>query len=121
MQKKLTRVALLIAILSCVASQATLLHSQDAPKRIEISAKKFSYTPGEITLKKGQPVTLVLKSEDVPHGLSLRDFNVNLKVGAGKTVEANFTPNKTGDFTAHCSVFCGSGHGSMALKFHVVD
>lgn len=121
MQKKWTRVALLIAILLCVASQARLLHSQDAPKRIEITAKKFSYTPGEITLKKGQPVVLVLKSEDVPHGLSFRDFNVNIKVGAGKTIEAHFTPDKTGDFTGHCSVFCGSGHGSMALKLHVVD
>jgi cytochrome c oxidase subunit 2 len=122
MQKKWARVAALsIAIFLCIASQTRLLQSQDAPKRIEVTARKFSFTPGEITLKKGQPVILVLKSEDVSHGLSFRDFNVNIKAGAGKTAEAQFTPDKTGDFTGHCSVFCGSGHGSMTLKLHVVE
>lgn len=102
------------------AITATPVRAQVAPKRIEITAKRFNYTPGEITVKKGQPVVLVLKSEDVGHGLRIREFGVNLKVERGGTAEARFTPGKTGDFTGHCSVFCGSGHGSMTFKLHVV-
>jgi cytochrome c oxidase subunit 2 len=97
-----------------------LAWSQAKPQRIEISAKRFSYSPGEITVKKGQPVTIVLKSQDVAHGLRLRDFGVNIRVKAGGTGEATFTPDKVGDFTGHCSVFCGSGHGSMTFTVHVV-
>lgn len=121
MQKKWTCAAMVLALTLSIPSLVMPSRAQDAPNRVEITAKKFSFNPGEITLKKGQPVVLVLKSEDVPHGISFRDFNVNIKVGAGKTVEAHFTPDKTGDFTGHCSVFCGSGHGSMTLKLHVVN
>ena len=85
------------------------------------TAKRFAFTPAEITLKKGQPVVLVLKSIDVAHGLRFRDLNVEVKVGAGGTAQVEFTPQKTGDFVGHCFVFCGSGHGSMMLTMHVVD
>ncbi len=103
---------------SCFATQAL---AEVAPRRIEIIAKRFAFQPGGITLKKGQPVVIVLKSVDVPHGLRFRDLNVSLKVGAGGTSEVEFTPQKTGDFVGHCYVFCGSGHGSMVLTIHVIE
>ena len=93
----------------------------EEPKRIEITAKRFSYEPGEITLKKGQPVVLVIKSLDVTHGLRVRELNVDAKIPVGAPNEVKLTPQKTGDFVAHCSVFCGPNHGSMALKIHVVQ
>jgi cytochrome c oxidase subunit 2 len=100
---------------------ATMARAQDAPRRIEITAKRFTFQPGDITLRKGQPVVIVLKSADVAHGIRFRDLNVAVKVDAGGTGEVQFTPQKTGNFVGHCYVFCGSGHGSMALTLHVVD
>lgn len=91
------------------------------PRRIEITAKRFSFDPGELTLKKGEPVVLVLKSVDVAHGLRVRELGVDVKVGKGATTEVQFTPEKTGNFVGHCSVFCGGGHGSMKLTLHVVE
>ena len=96
-------------------------HAENAPRHIEVTAKRFAFVPAEITLKKGEPVDLVLKSADVPHGLRFRELNVDVKVSKGGTSEVHFTPNLTGTFVGHCSVFCGSGHGSMALKLHVVN
>lgn len=86
-----------------------------------MTAKRFVFEPAEITLKRGQAVDLVLTSKDVSHGLRVRELGVDLKVSKGGTSEVHFTPNKTGVFVAHCSVFCGSGHGSMKLTLHVVD
>jgi len=94
--------------------------AQTHPQRIEITAKKFAFAPGEITVKKGQPVELVLKSADVGHGLRIRDLNVDMKVKAGGETEVTFTPDKVGDFVGHCSVFCGQGHGKMTFIVHVV-
>jgi cytochrome c oxidase subunit II len=91
------------------------------PRRIEITAKRFSFDPGELTLKKGEPVVLALKSVDVAHGLRFRELGVEVKAGKGATGEVQFTPEKTGDFVGHCSVFCGGGHGSMKLTLHVVE
>jgi cytochrome c oxidase subunit 2 len=95
--------------------------AESEPRRIEVTAKRFGFEPGEITLKKGQPVVLVLKSADVPHGLRFRELNVDVKVPKGGTGEVEFTPELTGDFAGHCSVFCGTGHGSMMLTLHVVE
>jgi cytochrome c oxidase subunit 2 len=93
----------------------------DAPRRIDVSVKKFAYTPAEITVKKGEPVVLILTSEDVTHGLKFKELNLNTKVDKGKPSELAFTPDKAGDFVGHCSVFCGSGHGSMTLTLHVTE
>jgi cytochrome c oxidase subunit 2 len=95
--------------------------AQDAPVRVEVTAKRFTFTPGEITLKKGVPVVLVLKSADVAHGLRFKELGVEVKAGKGQTSEVPFTPNKTGDFVGQCSVFCGLGHGGMKLTLHVVE
>jgi cytochrome c oxidase subunit 2 len=122
MKRKFMLLTLLVGVLATPVFIVPTARAQAAaPKRIVIIAKRFSYDPGEITLKKGQPVVLVLKSADVGHGLRFRDFNINIKIKAGGTEEVQFTPDKTGDFIGHCSVFCGSGHGSMTLKLHVVE
>jgi cytochrome c oxidase subunit 2 len=110
-------VAIWIAALLSVQT----IHAQTAPRQIEVTAKRFDFAPAEITVKKGEPVVIVLKSADVAHGLRFRDLGVNVKVDKGKTGELSFTPKKTGDFVGQCSVFCGSGHGKMKLTLHVVD
>lgn len=96
-------------------------HSQPAPRRIEVHAKRFSFQPNEITVKKGEPVLLVLTTEDVAHGLRFRQLNVDIKAQKGQPGQTQFTPEMTGDFVGHCSTFCGSGHGSMTLTLHVVE
>jgi cytochrome c oxidase subunit II len=93
----------------------------DTPKHISVSVKKFAYTPAEITLKKGEPVVLLLTTEDVTHGLKFKELDLNTKFSKGKPAELAFTPDKAGDFVGHCSVFCGSGHGSMTLTLHVTE
>lgn len=95
--------------------------TSSAPRRIEITARRFTYNPDAITLKKDETVLLVLKSEDVSHGLRLRELGLDLKTSKDKPAEMEFTPRKAGDFVGHCSVFCGAKHGSMKITFHVVE
>jgi len=91
------------------------------PRRIDVTAKRFEFSPAEITLKKGEPVALVLKSADVAHGIRFKELGVEAKVAKGQTSELAFTPAKTGTFIGQCSVFCGAGHGGMKLTLHVVE
>ena len=109
----------------CLATLSLVLsgfsQAPDAPRRVEVSVKKFAYSPAEVTVKKGEPVVLVLTTEDVSHGLKFKELNLNSKIEKGKPSELAFTPDKTGDFVGHCSVFCGSGHGSMTLTLHVTE
>lgn len=114
---------LLVTIVAILWAAVFINHStaQPAPRTIEVTASRFSFNPREITLKKDQPVVLVLKSTDVAHGLRFRELNQEIKINKGGTAEMRFTPTKTGDFVGHCSVFCGSGHGGMTLTLHVEE
>jgi cytochrome c oxidase subunit 2 len=121
LKRRLTLLALLgIVFVNGICSDF-LAWGQASPRTITVTAHRFTFTPNEITLTKGEPVVLVLKSEDVGHGLDIRDLNVQMKVAAHGTAQVQFTPEKTGDFLAHCMVFCGPGHGSMTFKLHVVN
>ena len=93
----------------------------DDVKVSRITAKKFDFTPNELTVKKGVPVVLELTSTDRVHGFSLPDFKLTAKIEPGKVTRVTFTPDRTGEFTFSCNIFCGSGHEDMAGRLIVTD
>ena len=72
------------AMLVAVQLFASAPTAERAPRRIEVTAKRFEFTPGQITLKKGEPVVLVLTSADIPHGIRFKELGVEGKVGKGE-------------------------------------
>src|SRR5580698_8367414 len=120
-KQKFSSKPIFAAVLTALLSLVLSANAQSAPRRIEVSAKRFNFTPNDLTLKKGQPVVLVLKSEDATHGIRIKELGVDFKAAKGQTSEFPFTPDKTGDFAVHCSTFCGSGHGTMMFTIHVVS
>lgn len=96
-------------------------YASGVPRRVEITARRFTYVPDVVTLKKGETVLLVLETADVAHGLRIRELGLDLKTSKNKPAEMVFTPRKTGDFVGHCSVFCGAKHGTMKITFHIVE
>jgi len=92
-----------------------------AEREIHITAKKFDFTPDTITLKKGEPVVLVISSQDRNHGFNLRGFGIRADINPGGTARIRFTPNKTGRFTFSCDVFCGDGHEDMTGTIVVTE
>ncbi len=94
------------------------VHADDIPV-VEITAKRFSFTPDKITLKKGQSVKLRLHSEDVTHGFFLRPLKLDEEIPAGQTIEVTLTPQVAGSFTTICDHFCGANHGNMNMTIVV--
>jgi cytochrome c oxidase subunit 2 len=121
MKFKLTMALTMTAILTVLIFAALSGHAQAPKKSIAVTASRFKYEPSEITLKKGEPVVLVFTTADVQHGISFKDLQLQVKVGKGGPTAITFTPTRTGEFVGTCSVFCGSGHGSMTLTLHVVE
>ena len=81
---------------------------------IEVVAKKFEFVPGEIQVKRGEPVTLQFTAPEVPMGFNLADFNLRADIVPGKVTTVQLTADKTGTFTFLCDVFCGTGHEDMS-------
>src|SRR6266568_9053514 len=87
------------------------------PRVITIAAKRFEFSPGEVRLKKGEPVTIRIASADVTHGMYMKALGIDAEIKSGKTTEVTITPQATGRFSAICDDFCGSGHGNMHMDF----
>lgn len=105
------------------APRATAALEQDAPaggpRVIPITAKRFNFSPAQITVKKGETVTLHLTSEDVTHGFYLKPLKIDEVIEPGKPTDVTITPQATGSFTTICDHFCGSGHGNMHMTIVV--
>src|SRR5215510_14767783 len=112
---------IVIALIGGVTNDSVVEPGRSVDKTIQITAKKFEFTPGEITVKKGEPVALEIKSEDVNHGFNLPDFGVRGDVKPGSVLRLRFTPDKTGQFTFTCDIFCGSGHEEMSGTLTVTE
>ncbi len=110
-----------IFLLACLVIPAKAEGEPPAQKEIKIVMKKFTFAPKSLTLRKGEPVKLVVTSEDVNHGLAIDEFNLDLRVPAKQTKTLDFTPDKAGAFTIYCSVVCGDGHPEMTGELIVTD
>jgi cytochrome c oxidase subunit 2 len=97
------------------------IHASDNPKVIEITAKKFEFTPSQITLKKGEPVILRLTSSDRVHGFMSKPLKIDTDIPDDATKDIAITPDTAGDFTVICDHYCGTGHGGMKMKVTVVE
>jgi cytochrome c oxidase subunit 2 len=121
--KKALRVVVAASVVTIGSLGAYVAAQSAEPKEkvIKITAKKFNYTPGEVKLKKGVPVILEFRTQDVLMGFNLPDFNVRADIVPGKATRLRLVPDKTGTFVFLCDVFCGSGHEEMNGKLTVVD
>jgi cytochrome c oxidase subunit II len=118
---KLFTPALLATLCFCSLAMLTStsrVHADDVPV-VEITAKRFAFTPDKITLKKGQTVKLRLHSEDVTHGFFLRPLKLDEQIPAGQTTDVIVTPQVAGTFTTICDHFCGANHGNMNMTIVV--
>jgi cytochrome c oxidase subunit 2 len=117
-----------LAIWSVVATPSSAQSA--APRVIEISAKKYEFTPSEVHVKKGEKVELKVHSEDETHGVKLDLFpagtkdksapglvfdqpDENGKVSKGVDQVLDFTAQTTGTYDFKCAKICGMGHGKM--------
>jgi cytochrome c oxidase subunit 2 len=87
---------------------------------IELTAKKWEFTPSKIVLHKGVPVVLDLRSLDRNHGFAAPELGIRANVMPDKPTRIRIVPTKVGTFAAHCDVFCGEGHEGMVAEIVVV-
>ena len=94
--------------------------TQPEEQVIKILARKFTYSPNKLTLKKGVPVVLELTTADVLMGFNAPDFDVRADIIPGKVARVRLVPDKIGTFAFLCDIFCGTGHETMNGTITVV-
>lgn len=109
----------LIVLATGLGLAGSRVRAAEEPRVIAVSAKRFEFSPKEITLKLGETVKLELTSEDVTHGFFARPLGIDEMIAPGKTTEVLVTPKVAGRYTTICDHFCGAGHGGMKMTIVV--
>ena len=86
---------------------------------IKLVAQRFSFTPNELKLKKGENVRLEFTSLDFVHGFNVPDMNLRTDLPPDKITTLHLTPEKVGTFDFICDNFCGAGHEDMGGRIIV--
>ena len=94
--------------------------AQPKEQVVKIVARKFTFLPNMVTLKKGVPAVLEFTAPEVVMGFNAPDFNIRADIVPGEVARVRFTPDKVGTFDYLCDVFCGDGHERMSGKIRVV-
>jgi len=123
-----------LSVLTCwIAFARTPRNQGDAPQVLEVSAKKYEFSPDEIHVHAGAKVTLKVHSEDETHGIKLNDRpegasdkdapglvfdepSENGKVAKHVDQVIVFTAQTPGSYDFRCAKVCGFGHGRMKGK-----
>lgn len=89
--------------------------AQAAPQvhEIQMTAKKYEFSPNPIRVKKGERVRLIITATDRDHGIKIEAFGVEQRLKKGVPTTVEFTADKAGTFPFKCSVHCGFGHSGM--------
>jgi cytochrome c oxidase subunit 2 len=91
-------------------------------KDVEVSVKKYEYTPATIEVPAGTLARIHLNAVDKEHGFeiqSVKDSCVKFKPNEPATVE--FYADKPGEYEFKCCKYCGFGHGKMKGKLVVKE
>jgi cytochrome c oxidase subunit II len=112
------------------ASLATVSQADQEVQVIEISAKKYEYSPSPIRVKRGAKVQLKITALDRAHGFKInlspdgsdKKSDVGLifsssddcfKLEKGIPTVVEFVARTPGAYSFHCCNRCGIGHGGM--------
>ena len=80
----------------------------------------FTYPNGVVDdnlhVPPGEPVRLVMTSQDVIHGLYIPDFRIKRDVVPGRYQKEWFQALEPGEYQIYCTQYCGTSHSAMLSK-----
>ena len=75
----------------------------------------------ELHVPAGQPVKLIMTSQDVIHDFFIPAFRVKMDVLPGRYTTEWFTATRPGEYHLFCSQYCGTNHAQMIGKVVVME
>lgn len=106
---------LLLFIVATLAFALQNPATQVPDRVVNIVAERFTFSPSQIVVKKGELVEFVIVSDDTDHGFNLAAAGIDAAIpqqGKGE-LRIRFLAGVNGRFGFECSRACGAGHNLM--------
>jgi cytochrome c oxidase subunit 2 len=113
-------VVVLAAGAAAVAIRAQSGGNATQTKEIQITAKKYDFSPNTIEVSAGTRIIFKITAEDREHGFEIAGAKSGcVKIKKGETATVEYLAEKPGTVEFKCCVFCGMGHSGMKGKIVV--
>ena len=83
-------------------------------KAVYDAGNTLNFSSSQLHTWVGQPVHILLNTEDVNHAFWIPGMRIKQDLLAGRQTDVRFTPIEQGVYRIECAELCGSGHGNMA-------
>jgi cytochrome c oxidase subunit 2 len=90
-------------VLATVLS-TSLAPVQEAHHVVNITARRYSFTPARLEVHHGDVVRITLETEDIPHSLTIDALRICKRVTPGRSVTFEFRVDVRGTLTFYCSL-----------------
>ena len=85
----------------------------EAVSKVTLIATEWAFTPETVTVKLGEPVTVILVNEGiVEHDVEFEEFGLHLHAAPGETLAGSFIADREGTFEFACEI---PGHRSAGM------
>ncbi len=74
---------------------------------VSIRASRRGFEPSSLSLRRGEPVLIVLSSADGEHCFAVDDLRIEKRIVPGHETRFDFTPERVGAFAFHCCLESG--------------
>jgi plastocyanin len=113
-------VVVLAAGIAAVAIRAQSGGTATQTKEIQMTAKKYEYSPSTVEVTAGTKIIFKITAQDREHGFEIAGAKTGcVKIKQGETATVEYLAEKPGTVEFKCCVFCGMGHSGMKGKIVV--
>ena len=100
--------------------RAATLRAQGPVHEISITGDHYSFSPPTISVRKDELVKVTFTASDIPHSLTIDDYRISKRAGAGQSVVFEFRADRVGDFSYYCDLKqderCRGMKGTLTVK-----
>ena len=113
-------IVVLAAGVAAVAIRAQSGGDVAQTKEVQMTAKKYDFSPSTVEVSAGTKIIFKITAEDREHGFEIAGSKTGcVKIKKGQTATVEYLAEKPGTVEFKCCVFCGMGHGGMKGKIVV--
>jgi len=96
-------------IFATLAASVVLLvtaaaQDQGATREFQVRGSHYAYTPAEIRVNRNDLVKITFGAEDIAHSLTIDDYRISKRAGAGQSVTFEFRADRAGRFPFYCNL-----------------
>ena len=95
---------------------------EQAPTRraVNVSARKFAFSPNRIDVRQGDIVQITLDAADIAHSFTIDEYRIAKRAAPGQPVTFEFRADRAGTFRFYCNLKqddgCRDMHGQLVVR-----